>query len=383
MANLAGRLQLLRETSRPPVARKPETLRKGDQFLPGWNEIAPLVWFRETVRNLNLGAETLSFTGVLLSPDTDPRSLLFFDTETTGLSTGAGTIPFLVSFGSQGDNGFFSVRQYFLADYPGEPEFLTMIGRELAEGKTLVSYNGRNFDAPLLRSRFLLSRIPFPQLPHCDLLYPARRFWKRVLPGCSLSEMERSVLFKGRELDIPGAEAPEIWFRFIRGEEEPRLAALMAHNLEDTVSLAELLTIMEALPERLQAKPLSFLIDRTGLALHLMKQEDYRGRELLERTAEEGDPHALRILSLLFRREGRWDEAAACWERLNTPGPSLFASVELAKYCEHRLRDYKRAAGYVREVLTAGLPLSDVVKEALRKRLERVEGRWSALGKCD
>jgi uncharacterized protein YprB with RNaseH-like and TPR domain len=371
--NLANRLKMLKQTA---AAREPDRENPGiasaaqpRQPEPGWRELAPLVWFREANQPFSDG---ITPTGVVIPPETETGRLLFFDTETTGLSTGAGTIPFLASFGSLAGRTF-TVRQYFLADYPGEPSYLESLLPEFAEDKILVSYNGRSFDIPLLRSRYLLNRIPLRQLPHEDLLYPARRFWKTVLPGCSLSEMEHSVLLTKRALDIPGAEAPDIWFRFVREGSDPRLAALFAHNLEDTVSLARLLHVMEALPGR--SADLPFPLDRTGLALHLLKREDPRGRSLLESAAETGDRHSLRILSLLCRREGDWEKAAACWERLNAQGPSPFAAVELAKYCEHRLRDYERASGYVRELLAAEGMLPEGVREGLVKRLARIEKR--------
>ena len=53
----------------------------------------------------------------------DPRPLLFFDLETTGLSGGAGTLAFLVGCGYFEDDGFHTL-QYFLSGYEAEHELL-------------------------------------------------------------------------------------------------------------------------------------------------------------------------------------------------------------------------------------------------------------------
>ena len=57
----------------------------------------------------------------------DIRRALFIDTETTGLSGGAGTIAFLVGIGYI-DGGDFAVDQYLMRDYSDEAEMLARLG---------------------------------------------------------------------------------------------------------------------------------------------------------------------------------------------------------------------------------------------------------------
>ncbi len=47
----------------------------------------------------------------------------------------------------------------------------------------LVTYNGRGFDVPLIETRYQFNRLqsPFDALAHVDMLFPARRLWKRRL----------------------------------------------------------------------------------------------------------------------------------------------------------------------------------------------------------
>jgi len=125
----------------------------------------------------------------------------FLDTETTGLAGGAGTYIFLVGVGYFEENQF-CVRQYFMRDYNEERALLSALNDLLVNFKTVVTYNGKTFDLPLMESRYIMSGIKMSlENPyHFDLLYPARRLWKRRLESCSLSTVEREIL-KVRRID--------------------------------------------------------------------------------------------------------------------------------------------------------------------------------------
>ena len=76
----------------------------------------------------------------------DPgRPLVCLDTETTGLGTGAGTMPFLVGLGTWSDDRF-TVRQLLLPDHSDEPTMLSAIAAAIPPDAWLVTYNGRGFD---------------------------------------------------------------------------------------------------------------------------------------------------------------------------------------------------------------------------------------------
>ncbi|OFW36774.1 MAG: hypothetical protein A3F70_18455 [Acidobacteria bacterium RIFCSPLOWO2_12_FULL_67_14] len=113
----------------------------------------------------------------VLEPAAATRRLMFVDLETTGLAGGAGTYAFLVGCGWF-DRGAFRVRQLLLAGYAAERALLGEVAR-IAGDSALGTYNGKTFDLPLIESRFLLHRMtpPFENLPHIDMLYPARRLW--------------------------------------------------------------------------------------------------------------------------------------------------------------------------------------------------------------
>ena len=114
---------------------------------------------------------------------------MFFDLETTGLSGGAGTLAFLVGCGWFDADGAFVTRQYVLARSGDERPMLQVLADQFATAGSLVSFNGKSFDAPLLESRFLFHRLEWlgGRLPHLDILHPARRFWRAEPVGGEVS----------------------------------------------------------------------------------------------------------------------------------------------------------------------------------------------------
>ena len=179
-----------------------------------------------------------------------PQPLIFFDLETTGLSGGAGACAFLVGFGWFTAEGSFATRQYLLAGAGYERAMLEGVGLELRQAGTLVSFNGKSFDAPMLETRYLFQRLDWPAatLPHLDVLHPARRFWGstwidrldrsgadqrrfiREEEACSLIGLERRVLGAGRPDDVPGFEIPSHYFRFVRSGDTHALVGVLEHN---------------------------------------------------------------------------------------------------------------------------------------------------------
>ena len=166
---------------------------------------------------------------------------MFLDTETTGLAGGAGTAAFLIGVGwVEGER--FHVRQYFMRDYHEEAALLHGLADELARFESLVTFNGKMFDVPLLDARFRLNRARFPlgDAPHLDLLHPARRLWKARLESCRLQSLEAALMGLRRHGDIPGEEIPQIYFDFVRRRDARKLARVFDHNRQDIVSLAAL-----------------------------------------------------------------------------------------------------------------------------------------------
>lgn len=211
-----------------------------DLELPG-EEIAP--GLRLTEARLPAKGLPATLNGTFDRLDAfDPERVLFFDTETTGLAGGSGTRAFMIG-AAQWLDGALVVRQLTITTLAAERAMLAEFARWLAPDTILSSYNGKSYDAPLLRTRYRLARLPDPLagLEHVDLLYPSRRRWRDVYENCRLATIERQVLKIVREDDLPGSEAPAAWLTYLRGGSARNLRRVAAHNHQDVVSLSRLM----------------------------------------------------------------------------------------------------------------------------------------------
>jgi len=318
----------------------------------------------------------------LLPDGTDYEGLVFFDTETTGLSGGTGNIVFLIGLGKT-DGEHFIVEQYFLSDFPGEGEFLRIIEKNIDTEKIYVSYNGRSFDTNILTTRFLLKGLRFPYLAQLDLLYPARRMWKDVLGSCSLSNIEEKVLGIERENDVLSREVPDIYFHFLRtGETEP-LIPVFNHNRRDILSLAELLLRIDTILFDAMEEVSSVSANLAEAGKMLLQQGNTAGIEILERAFRAGDFRAGKFASIYYKRRGNLEAALRIWNIMWRERKSLFAAQELAKYYEHKKREYEKAIEIVTTLLNYYKPLvssqRDSLKSELLHRLNRLRKKVIAL----
>ncbi|KMK76358.1 ribonuclease H-like domain-containing protein [Alkalihalobacillus pseudalcaliphilus] len=172
------------------------------------------------------------------------ENLLFFDTETTGLSSGAGHSIFLLGY-SQVIGDEVKVKQYILPGPEAEVAFYHYFLQDLGHDKKLVTYNGKAFDWPKVKTRHTFVRNEVPRLPkvgHFDLLHAARRLWKDILPSCKLSVVEQEVLQFNRVSDTPGYLAPMLYFDYLNEQEPELLSGIIQHHEWDVLSLITLYT---------------------------------------------------------------------------------------------------------------------------------------------
>ena len=283
----------------------------------------------------------------------DARRALFLDTETTGLSRGAGTVAFLVGAGYlEGDA--MVVRQFLMRDYDEEEAMLRDIADLIAQFDTYVTFNGKSFDIPLLASRMTMNRLHggAPDKPHVDLLHAARRVYKLRLERCNLGTLEEQVLGCPREGDLPSAQVPERYFTYLKTGEFALLEDVLHHNALDIRSLAVLLTrLCEAFA---QPEQIAFSEDLLGVGKTLEKggytQEAAHCYQMLDETRMGAG--ARDKLSALYKREKDWDEAVGVYEQMIRRGEGgTKPYIELAKYYEHQATDARRALTYTRAAL--------------------------------
>ncbi|CAN5191427.1 hypothetical protein BH09SUM1_BH09SUM1_07050 [soil metagenome] len=299
--------------------------------------------------------------------------IAFIDTETTGLMGATGTIAFLVGVGwwEPGAAGWvFRLEQFLITDFCHECDLLERLAARLERFAAICSYNGKSYDAPILRARSIMHRLPRAVYArrHADLLHFARRLWRGVLPSVSLKTVEREILQIDRGPDIDGAEIPQVFFSMARGEPCARLPAVMKHNAQDIVTLAALLSFLSQVaanpmaqnPHSLFPIPHSRLTspefaalarwqgsrkrwDDAAIAMN-RALELHDGRDAAEEQA------LLFQLSLIHKRRRAWPEAVEIWEQLRTLPlhRARAAWMESAKYLEHVKRDAAGALELVR-----------------------------------
>lgn len=328
----------------------------------------------------------------------DVRRCLFLDTETTGLSGGAGTVAFLVGLGFVEDEAFV-VEQYLMRDYADEADMLSQIARRMENFDTVCTFNGNNFDLPLLQTRFTMCRMrdQWRELERLDLLYPARRTWKLRIGSCRLSRIEELILGQPREGDIPGSEAPQRYFSYLKSGDESLLEEIITHNRQDIVSLGTLLAHLCELyahPERETRRA-----DALSMGKALERQGELRPARELYRIASIPAP-AGSISSL----SGNAIAAQAAWQmyllaRRNRDVEGMRevleqmalrrqfrekVYVELAKLYEYRYKNFRRALRYA-DLAARYIPSGEMEelnrrRDRLRSKIEKQTGRMEKDG---
>ena len=175
-----------------------------------------------------------------------PADVIFFDLETTGLTS---TPLFLIGAMSwEGDR--LVVRQFFARDYSEEAAVISLFLEWAASKRLLVSFNGKTFDLPYVRARAAANGVPFAlAMPHFDLLHVARRIWRYALPNCRLQTLEVHVCGRVRHGDIPSWDIPDAYHAYVRTSNAAEMVEVLCHNLSDLVTLADLMVRLPHPPD--------------------------------------------------------------------------------------------------------------------------------------
>jgi len=292
----------------------------------------------------------------------DMSKALFVDTETTGLAGGTGTVAFLIGLGLFVD-GALRLEQLVLPSLGAEAPLLHHLKQRLQQASCIVTYNGKSFDWPLLRTRFLMNRITTPELPpHLDALHGARRGWGAALTPVKLVSVEQAELGFVRHDDIDGALIPERYFAYLRGGTGAGLQAVVEHNADDLAALAaicaRLAQLYGAEVDHADARVcaslarLAWLNGSRQRALMFAKRAVYRARHDTVMLS------ALRMLGRFYKRLGQIEESLGAFREaagLSAADPHQAPAVhlELAKLYEHQLKDPARALAHARNSDTA------------------------------
>lgn len=318
-------------------------------------------------------------------PHPADASALFLDTETTGLAGGVGTTPFLVGLAFVAD-GQVVTEQYFLRRLSGEAAMLEVLCQRLAMVETLVTFNGRRFDWPILEARGIINRTPLAAPPeHHDLIGAARRLWHRPLGTHRLAVIERQALGIDRSDDVDAAQIPGLYLDYLRTGDAALLEPVFEHNRHDVLCLLHLRRKVRRWVEEGEDPPSP--VDWEGLGvlrLQAARAADAEGALRYALSGEEEPAARWRIasrLARLLRRDARWEELLALWEHDAALRGSwrVRTLIEVARVRQRRLKQPTLAAAAIEEAMAmvewlaaTGDPIAPALEVQVRARFARL-----------
>jgi tetratricopeptide (TPR) repeat protein len=314
------------------------------------------------------------------SSSRSPLSEIFIDTETSGLAGGTGTFAFMVGIGNFNENNF-RLTQIFIRDPGEEKALLAYLEKFLARFSILISFNGKSFDVPILKTRYGLNQFPDPfvNYSHIDVLHLARRIWKPRLPNRSLKELESQILdFVRTEEEIPGWLVPQLYIDYLRSQDASPLKGVFYHNGMDVISLAVLYKYLA----KFIHSPTSFdhqdSLDLASLA-RFYEDHDHieEAANLYVASIDAGLPedHVASTLSRyghILKERNNIKGAIAIWEKAVLYG-HINSAIDLAKVNEHQLRNNSNAKTWTEKSLdmVENSSLRKYQKRELKKELKR------------
>lgn len=321
----------------------------------------------------------LSLSGIKSVP---LDQILFIDTETTGLSGGAGTYVFLIGAAKYKSDGIHFI-QFFLQEPSKEPAQLAALENFSSSIKLIISYNGKSFDLPRIKNRYSFHRwpSPFDNVDHLDLLHIVRRLWNQHLPSCTLGEIEHYLLGVERlSLDIPGWQVSKKFFEYLQTGDPSNLKNIFYHNEIDVISLIRLVNyISERLSDPL-ADVYQEFEDQISIGVFLAQFDNPEpAASVLHQAVQLPNlPDDLRCRGLsslanLHKKNGNYGRAIPLWIQCATLN-DVTAQIELAKYFEHKKQDYQEAIHWTLSAMeSCSNPSQDLLGSDLEHRLTRLK----------
>ncbi len=304
----------------------------------------------------------------------DPSRALYLDTETTGLSGGAGTVAFLVGLATwepgPGGTSVFALEQLLVKNLGEEGPMLARVAERVRGASMLVTFNGKAFDMPLLRARFVMARMEAPvEPPHLDLLHVARRLHKPRGVECKLTTLERTLLGFERVDDVPGGEVAACYLHFLRTGDTRAMVGVVDHNAWDVIAMAALVGLYgEPLAEsQLGADDLAGVARTLRRAGALQQAHEVADRAATSAPSE----HTLKARAEIAKARGDRARALADFEALATHVDCGKVRLELAKLYEHFSKDLPLAQAVVDQGTSEDSVRATRRRERLAAKLEK------------
>ncbi len=209
------------------------------------------------------------------------------------------------------------------------------------------------------------------------------------MAGCDLKNLEYAILGQERIQDIPGELIPQIYFEYIRKRKVALLEQVFEHNFYDVCHMI-LLAIQIGL---IASDPFKFLANEEDLFSvaryyyhrHLFESAQPIFQHLLESTQNfDLKIETLFFLSMIHKHRKQYHQSSELFHRLlETQSDHAAAIEELAKYYEHKEKNYQAALELVNKALEHITVLEQLGKESsllayrdsLYHRRDRLERR--------
>ncbi len=274
-----------------------------------------------------------------------------------------GNVPFMVGIGFYTECEF-TVQQLFFIRNPGEELAMLQHLKDKLDASThLVSYNGRTFDWPILKNRYVINRLePLEDcLLHLDFLYPSRSLWKSTLPSCRLSKVEEARLGFFSVRMMCGSLAPALYFQYLAENDATLIEGVFVHNEYDILSLAGLAIHFGLLlqGEVIFSDMHPDEIYRTGAWLERMgrkEQAEDAFQYLMDHSASYKAGGYQLLLAQHYKKKTDYERAVALWrgyvdEKHAAPSAVIEPYIELSMFYEHRAKDFRSALKYAQWAL--------------------------------
>ncbi|WP_445492262.1 ribonuclease H-like domain-containing protein [Niallia sp. 03133] len=327
-----------------------------------------------------------TFEHPLSSKGHKASDLFFFDTETTGLGGGTGNTIFILGYAQLMEDSVV-LKQHILP-YPGGEVPLFKSFLENVDYTTLVTYNGKAFDWPQVKTRHMFVKEHVPKLPefgHFDLYHGAKRMWKHRLERAKLSIVEEEVLEVKRKNDVPGFLAPMIYFDFVERKNPEGMLAILKHNEIDILSL---ITLYTHLSYQLLQKDQLISAKETLEAgrWYSALGDGEAAKDILHRIKDNHSEETLMaqfILAKHAKKEKNLAAASVLWLNIvenyteNTNERIILdCYIELAKIAEHKEKNFREALDWTSKahhlfLLSKEKKVS--IEKQLIKRMERLQ----------
>ncbi|MBE6010110.1 MAG: hypothetical protein E7236_05600 [Lachnospiraceae bacterium] len=178
------------------------------------------------------------------------NGMLFFDIETTGLSSSRNRI-YLVGLGWL-DGEQVTVQQYLAENASDEASVLAAALAFMTDRQfdTLVTFNGTTFDLPFFEKRcekHATASDIFSTMDHLDLyrrIHPIRHFFP--MEHFRQKDYEK-LLGIGREDQYDGGKLVAVYHRFEKTKKQADCDLLCLHNKEDVFGMFHLISLLACL----------------------------------------------------------------------------------------------------------------------------------------